>query len=228
MNMLQFESLYTISMNFCECIESMYMVSVWISIQHPHSFLVNLFTVSLCFQWALLICIYIHELRCRISLHCALFLQYLHDFSVKWTSLKFRFDLSMVTWISLQLKPDLPMASLWISSQYKTWSFNGLSVKRLNRLTLISSYLSYLFLIDWLQAPEPKAKAPKPKLRTEDGIFGTSGGIGFTKQNELFVGRVAMIGFAVSYAKSSSLWLYNHGVCGFNLYKKKGYVWLRL
>lgn len=32
----------------------------------------------------------------------------------------------------------------------------------------------------------------------EDGIFGTSGGIGFTKQNELFVGRVAMIGFAVS------------------------------
>ena len=38
--------------------------------------------------------------------------------------------------------------------------------------------------------------APKPKV--EDGIFGTSGGIGFTKQNELFVGRVAMIGFAVS------------------------------
>uniref|UniRef100_A0A453G0X1 Photosystem II 22 kDa protein, chloroplastic n=1 Tax=Aegilops tauschii subsp. strangulata TaxID=200361 RepID=A0A453G0X1_AEGTS len=38
--------------------------------------------------------------------------------------------------------------------------------------------------------------APKPK--TEDGIFGTSGGIGFTKENELFVGRVAMIGFAAS------------------------------
>lgn len=37
---------------------------------------------------------------------------------------------------------------------------------------------------------------PKPKV--EDGIFGTSGGIGFTKENELFVGRVAMIGFAVS------------------------------
>ncbi|CAM8910791.1 unnamed protein product [Rhodiola kirilowii] len=48
-----------------------------------------------------------------------------------------------------------------------------------------------------------KAKAPakkelKPKLKVEDGIFGTSGGIGFTKQNELFVGRVAMIGFAAS------------------------------
>jgi photosystem II protein len=35
-------------------------------------------------------------------------------------------------------------------------------------------------------------------VKTEDGIFGTSGGIGFTKQNELFVGRVAMLGFAAS------------------------------
>ena len=66
------ESLYTISMNFCECIDSMHMVSVWISIQYPHRFFVNLFTVSLCFQWALLICIYIHGLPCRIPLHCAL------------------------------------------------------------------------------------------------------------------------------------------------------------
>lgn len=39
---------------------------------------------------------------------------------------------------------------------------------------------------------------PKPKAKVEDGIFGTSGGFGFTKQNELFVGRVAMLGFAVS------------------------------
>ncbi|KAK3230641.1 hypothetical protein Dsin_002522 [Dipteronia sinensis] len=46
------------------------------------------------------------------------------------------------------------------------------------------------------KAPLKKVPAPKPK--TEDGIFGTSGGIGFTKQNELFVGRVAMIGFAAS------------------------------
>ncbi|EFJ22163.1 LHC-related protein [Selaginella moellendorffii] len=47
-----------------------------------------------------------------------------------------------------------------------------------------------------------KSKAPatskKSKSTVEDGIFGTSGGIGFTKQNELFVGRVAMIGFAAS------------------------------
>lgn len=40
----------------------------------------------------------------------------------------------------------------------------------------------------------------KEKTKVEDGIFGTSGGIGFTKQNELFVGRVAMIGFAVSFS----------------------------
>ncbi|XP_058088086.1 photosystem II 22 kDa protein, chloroplastic [Magnolia sinica] len=50
---------------------------------------------------------------------------------------------------------------------------------------------------------KPKTKAPPPKKveakpKVEDGIFGTSGGIGFTKQNELFVGRVAMIGFAAS------------------------------
>ncbi|KAJ4700683.1 Photosystem II 22 kDa protein chloroplastic-like [Melia azedarach] len=47
------------------------------------------------------------------------------------------------------------------------------------------------------KAPPKKAVA-KPKEKVEDGIFGTSGGIGFTKQNELFVGRVAMIGFAAS------------------------------
>uniref|UniRef100_A0A0E0DKI0 Photosystem II 22 kDa protein n=1 Tax=Oryza meridionalis TaxID=40149 RepID=A0A0E0DKI0_9ORYZ len=38
----------------------------------------------------------------------------------------------------------------------------------------------------------------KKKSMVEDGIFGTSGGIGFTKENELFVGRVAMLGFAAS------------------------------
>ncbi|KAK9072714.1 hypothetical protein SSX86_009149 [Deinandra increscens subsp. villosa] len=47
------------------------------------------------------------------------------------------------------------------------------------------------------KAPAKKVEPP-PKLKVEDGIFGTSGGIGFTKQNELFVGRVAMIGFAAS------------------------------
>lgn len=46
------------------------------------------------------------------------------------------------------------------------------------------------------KAPLKKVEKEKPKV--EDGIFGTSGGIGFTKQNELFVGRVAMLGFAAS------------------------------
>ncbi|KAK1435006.1 hypothetical protein QVD17_00761 [Tagetes erecta] len=48
------------------------------------------------------------------------------------------------------------------------------------------------------KAPAKKVATPAPKPKVEDGIFGTSGGIGFTKQNELFVGRVAMIGFAAS------------------------------
>lgn len=48
------------------------------------------------------------------------------------------------------------------------------------------------------KAPVKKVVEPKSKPKVEDGIFGTSGGIGFTKQNELFVGRVAMIGFAAS------------------------------
>ncbi|KAL6651672.1 hypothetical protein ACP70R_010597 [Stipagrostis hirtigluma subsp. patula] len=43
-----------------------------------------------------------------------------------------------------------------------------------------------------------KGQEEKARSRVEDGIFGTSGGIGFTKENELFVGRVAMLGFAAS------------------------------
>lgn len=53
--------------------------------------------------------------------------------------------------------------------------------------------LSILMIFTCFQVVKPN---PKPKV--EDGIFGTSGGFGFTKENELFVGRVAMIGFAVS------------------------------
>ena len=41
-------------------------------------------------------------------------------------------------------------------------------------------------------------KADKKASKVEDGIFGTSGGFGFTKENELFVGRMAMLGFAAS------------------------------
>ncbi|KAG1328017.1 putative Photosystem II 22 kDa protein, chloroplastic [Cocos nucifera] len=60
-----------------------------------------------------------------------------------------------------------------------------------------SSYTPVLALFKAkTKAPPKKVENTKPKV--EDGIFGTSGGIGFTKQNELFVGRVAMIGFAAS------------------------------
>ncbi|XP_022861465.1 photosystem II 22 kDa protein, chloroplastic [Olea europaea var. sylvestris] len=48
------------------------------------------------------------------------------------------------------------------------------------------------------KAPAKKVPVVKEKPKVEDGIFGTSGGFGFTKENELFVGRVAMIGFAAS------------------------------
>ncbi|CAH9076427.1 unnamed protein product [Cuscuta europaea] len=74
------------------------------------------------------------------------------------------------------------------------------------------SFHQHLLLSGPLTTPTPssgkvfslfksKPKAPpvvKTKPKVEDGIFGTSGGIGFSKQNELFVGRVAMIGFAAS------------------------------
>eukprot|EP00850_Spirogloea_muscicola_P021963 SM000270S10360 [mRNA] locus=s270:70283:71792:+ [translate_table: standard] len=46
--------------------------------------------------------------------------------------------------------------------------------------------------------PASGNKLTKKLVNTTDGIFGTSGGIGFTKQNELFVGRMAMLGFAAS------------------------------
>ncbi|XP_047327304.1 photosystem II 22 kDa protein, chloroplastic [Impatiens glandulifera] len=59
-----------------------------------------------------------------------------------------------------------------------------------------SSFTTIALFKPKTKAPVPVKKAPKPKV--EDGIFGTSGGIGFTKANELFVGRVAMIGFAAS------------------------------
>ncbi|XP_073022195.1 photosystem II 22 kDa protein, chloroplastic-like isoform X1 [Primulina eburnea] len=61
-----------------------------------------------------------------------------------------------------------------------------------------SGLIVALFKAKTKAAPVKKAPAVKEKVKVEDGIFGTSGGIGFTKQNELFVGRVAMIGFAAS------------------------------
>ncbi|KAJ8762982.1 hypothetical protein K2173_023111 [Erythroxylum novogranatense] len=83
-------------------------------------------------------------------------------------------------------------------------SFSGLLFNPLTSSTVcsVSSSKSLttlaLFKSKTKAAPKKTQVAPKPKRKIEDGIFGTSGGIGFTKQNELFVGRVAMIGFAAS------------------------------
>lgn len=79
--------------------------------------------------------------------------------------------------------------------------FSHLVFSPLQRASNSSSSSSSLFRTVALFNKKTKApvkKAPAPKLKVEDGIFGTSGGIGFTKENELFVGRVAMIGFAAS------------------------------
>jgi photosystem II protein len=54
------------------------------------------------------------------------------------------------------------------------------------------------FSVQAVLSNKKTAAVPAKKSKVEDGIFGTSGGFGFTKQNELFVGRVAMLGFAAS------------------------------
>ncbi|RZS02198.1 hypothetical protein BHM03_00032194 [Ensete ventricosum] len=62
-------------------------------------------------------------------------------------------------------------------------------------------------LISWEATEEDRVKSclrfllveEKTKPKVEDGIFGTlREGVWVTKQNQLFVGRVAMLGFAVS------------------------------
>ncbi|KAG8378258.1 hypothetical protein BUALT_Bualt08G0118900 [Buddleja alternifolia] len=79
----------------------------------------------------------------------------------------------------------------------KPFSHSLLTPKTTNSTSSISTTTFALFKSK-TKAPAKKAPVVKEKPKVEDGIFGTSGGIGFTKQNELFVGRVAMIGFAAS------------------------------
>ncbi|XP_051124104.1 photosystem II 22 kDa protein, chloroplastic-like [Andrographis paniculata] len=79
--------------------------------------------------------------------------------------------------------------------------FSHLLLPPPSRGTLTSStpFIVALFKSKAKAAPKKGAAVVgKEKTKVEDGIFGTSGGIGFTKENELFVGRVAMIGFAAS------------------------------
>ncbi|PON47012.1 Chlorophyll A-B binding protein [Parasponia andersonii] len=61
-----------------------------------------------------------------------------------------------------------------------------------------SPAMSTVFALFKSKTKAAPKKVVKSKPKVEDGVFGTSGGIGFTKQNELFVGRVAMVGFAAS------------------------------
>eukprot|EP00897_Mesotaenium_endlicherianum_P006988 jgi/Mesen1/6317/ME000325S05452 len=78
-------------------------------------------------------------------------------------------------------------------------SFRAVSVPALRNVHVKrsgSAQIVALFNKPKTSAP-PKLK-PQAKSIAETGIFGTSGGIGFTKQNELFVGRLAMLGFASS------------------------------
>ncbi|XP_051129448.1 photosystem II 22 kDa protein, chloroplastic [Andrographis paniculata] len=81
----------------------------------------------------------------------------------------------------------------------KSFYHSVLPSRYLNFLSLSrSSATSVVALFKTKTKAPVKGAAVKEKAKVEDGIFGTSGGIGFTKQNELFVGRVAMIGFAAS------------------------------
>lgn len=84
-------------------------------------------------------------------------------------------------------------------SRLRPASFTHLLLPSPSTHQQISSYRPTLALFkSKTSAPPKKGVVQKSKPKVEDGIFGTSGGIGFTKQNELFVGRVAMLGFAAS------------------------------
>ncbi|CAI5497392.1 unnamed protein product [Closterium sp. Naga37s-1] len=76
----------------------------------------------------------------------------------------------------------------------------ALSVNRVAAAPAVAPHgLGVSALLGFNKTAVPAKSTPvKKQLRTEDGIFGTSGGFGFTKANELFVGRVAMLGFAAS------------------------------
>lgn len=67
------------------------------------------------------------------------------------------------------------------------------------RLALVAPRVAPISAIFGLGTKKAVASPAKSSpSRRMDSIFGTSGGFGFTKENELFVGRVAMLGFAAS------------------------------
>ncbi|XP_047982927.1 photosystem II 22 kDa protein, chloroplastic-like [Salvia hispanica] len=93
------------------------------------------------------------------------------------------------------LKGEQPL----LIQRLKPQSFSEIILSpRINTSPLSSSTTTVALFKSKAKAAPAKKVVVKEKPKVEDGIFGTSGGIGFTKQNELFVGRVAMIGFAAS------------------------------
>ncbi len=97
--------------------------------------------------------------------------------------------------VDLKKDPLLQLQSQRLRPKFSHLSFNPLPS---NSLHFSSRTFTTLALFKSKTKASPKTKVVKPKPKVEDGIFGTSGGFGFTKQNELFVGRVAMLGFAAS------------------------------
>ncbi|KAL3676998.1 hypothetical protein R1sor_026946 [Riccia sorocarpa] len=89
-----------------------------------------------------------------------------------------------------------PLSARQLSSLH-TSTAQSFSAARRTQVGVASSGKVFALFGAKKEAPK-KVKAVEKKVKTEDGIFGTSGGIGFTKQNELFVGRVAMLGFSAS------------------------------
>ncbi|MED6125849.1 hypothetical protein PIB30_072476 [Stylosanthes scabra] len=102
---------------------------------------------------------------------------------------------SVSTTYSMDLKKDtlLQLQNQRLRPKFSHLPFNPIPS---NSLTFSPRTFTTLALFKSKTKAPPKVVKPKPKV--EDGIFGTSGGFGFTKQNELFVGRVAMLGFAAS------------------------------
>ncbi|XP_004502468.1 photosystem II 22 kDa protein, chloroplastic [Cicer arietinum] len=95
--------------------------------------------------------------------------------------------------VDLKKDPLLQLQCQRLRPKFSDISFNPLNS---NSKSFSSRTFTTLALFKSKAKAPPKVVKPKPKV--EDGVFGTSGGFGFTKQNELFVGRVAMIGFAAS------------------------------
>ncbi|KAK7385178.1 hypothetical protein VNO78_30890 [Psophocarpus tetragonolobus] len=76
--------------------------------------------------------------------------------------------------------------------------FNPLSSLFSSSSSSSRTYTTFALFKPKTKSPPRKVVNSKPKAKVEDAIFGTARGYSFTKQNKLFVGLVAMLGFAAS------------------------------